>query len=134
VLFKLFLLFTLAPAIELAILIYAGTKLGTLNTLSIVILTALAGSILVRKEGLDVLNRFRLSLEGGIFPSEEIMDGAMILVAGALLLTPGFITDIIGLAFVLPASREMIKPLIKSYINRKFIALGRGSPGGPDWP
>ena len=133
-LFKLFLLFTIAPAIELAILIYAGTKLGTLNTLSIVILTALAGSILVRKEGLDVLNRFRASMQQGIFPSEEIMDGAMVLVAGTLLLTPGFITDIIGLAFVVPTGRTLIKPVIKGYINRKFINIHMGGPGGPQWP
>ena len=130
-LFKLFLLFTIAPAIELAILIYAGTQLGTLNTLSIVILTALAGSILVRKEGLDVLNRFRASMQQGMFPSEEIMDGAMILVAGALLLTPGFVTDLIGLAFVVPAGRQLIKPILKDYIKRRFITIQRG---GPQWP
>jgi UPF0716 protein FxsA len=134
VLFKLFLLFTLAPAIELALLIYTGTRLGTLNTLSIVILTALAGSILVRHEGLDVLRRFRANLEQGIFPSEEILDGAMVLVAGALLLTPGFITDVIGLAFVIPAGRDLIKPLIKDYIKRSFIEVHRGGPGGPQWP
>lgn len=131
---KLFLLFTLAPAIELAILIYAGTRLGTLNTLSIVILTALVGSIMVRHEGLDVLSRIRSNLETGVFPSEEILDGAMVLVAGALLLTPGFITDILGLSFVVPASRELIKPLIKKYIIEKFLVVHRGDPGGPRWP
>jgi len=133
-LFRLFLLFTLAPAIELGILIYAGTKIGALNTFAIVILTALAGSILVRHEGMDVINRFRSNLDQGIFPSEEIMDGAMVLVAGTLLLTPGFITDIMGLVFVIPSGRELIKPIIKNYIQRKFMIIRQKGPGGPDWP
>ena len=125
-LLKLFLLFTLAPTIELGLLIYAGTRIGTLNTISIVILTALAGSILVRHEGLSVLRRFQTNLAQGIFPSEEIIDGAMVLVAGALLLTPGFITDLIALMFVIPAGRDIIKPPLKRFIANKFIP-----PGGP---
>jgi len=133
-LFRLFLLFTLAPAIELGILIYAGTRIGALNTFAIVILTALAGSILVRHEGMGVINRFRSSLEQGIFPSEEIMDGAMVLVAGTLLLTPGFITDIMGLVFVIPVGRELIKPPIKNYLQRKFMVIRQEGPGGTNWP
>lgn len=130
-LFRLFLLFTIAPAIELAILIYAGSLIGTLNTLAIVILTALAGSILVRREGIEVMNRFRSNLQSGIFPSEEIMDGALVLVAGTLLLTPGFVTDILGLLLVVPTGREIIKPFIRNYIKRKFLVVHQG---GSPWP
>lgn len=133
-LFKLFLLFTIAPAIELGILIYAGSYIGALNTLVIVVLTALAGSILVRHEGIEVLRRFQANLYQGAFPSEEILDGAMVLVSGALLLTPGFITDIIGLMLVIPASRELIKPIIKKYIKGKLLVIHPPRDGGPDWP
>lgn len=132
--FRLFLLFTIAPAIELGILIYAGTFIGALNTLVIVILTALAGSILVRNEGIEVLRRFQTNLYHGIFPSEEILDGAMVLISGALLLTPGFITDIIGLMLVIPASRDIIKPIIMKYIKSKINTLQPPEDGGSQWP
>lgn len=127
---KLFALFTIAPIVELAVLIYAGKRIGIANTLSIVIITALAGSIMVRREGLSVISRFRMSLSEGRFPSEEILDGAMIVVAGALLLTPGFVTDIIGFSLVVPAGRELIKPPIKRFVREKFIII----PPGPKNP
>ncbi len=128
--FKLFALFTLAPLIELSVLMYASTRIGVLNTLSIVIVTAMVGSILVKREGISVINRFRMNLSGGRFPSEEILDGAMVVVSGALLLTPGFVTDIIGFALVIPATREILKQPIKKYIREKFIPV----PPRPDSP
>jgi len=130
-LLRLFLLFTIAPAVELALLIYAGTRIGTLNTISIVILTAILGSVLVRHEGLSVLSRFRTNLAQGVFPTEEIFDGALVLVSGTLLLTPGFITDLIGLLLVIPAGRDLIKPPLKRYLRSKFILV---PPGDSPWP
>ena len=118
--FKLFLLFTIIPVIELSILIKIGTLIGTLNTVMFVIFTAMAGAYLVRMEGLGVIYRFQQNMQEGRFPAEEILDGAMILVAGALLVTPGVATDIIGFLLVFPSSRRMIKISLRRYIERRI--------------
>ncbi|MFV1951304.1 MAG: FxsA family protein [Nitrospinota bacterium] len=118
--FRLFLLFTLLPVIELAILIKVGTVIGTLNTITLVIGTAVVGSFMVRKEGIGVIYRFQRNMREGIFPAEELIDGAMVLIAGALLVTPGFVTDIIGFLLVFPVSRRRIKILVRRHIEKKI--------------
>ncbi len=118
--FKLFLLFTIIPVIELTLLIEIGTLIGTLNTVILVIFTAVVGAYLVRMEGLGVIYRFQQNMQEGRFPGEEILDGAMILVAGALLVTPGVATDIIGFLLVFPSSRRMIKISLRRYIERRI--------------
>lgn len=118
--FKLFLLFTIIPVIELTILIKIGTLIGTLNTVLLVLFTAMAGAYLVRMEGMGVIYRFQQNMQEGRFPAEEILDGAMILVAGALLVTPGVATDIIGFLLVFPSSRRMIKISLRRYIERRI--------------
>ncbi len=121
--FKLFLLFTIIPVIELTILIKIGTLIGTLNTVMLVIFTAMAGAYLVRMEGLGVIYRFQQNMQEGRFPAEEILDGAMILVAGALLVTPGVATDIIGFLLVFPSSRRVIKISLRRYIERRISTI-----------
>ena len=116
--FKLFLIFSVIPVIELVLLIKVGSLIGTLNTISIVILTALIGAYMVKLEGIGVLYRMQRDMSQGIFPAEELMNGVMILVAGALLLTPGFFTDVLGFLMVFPASRGAIKKLLRRYIER----------------
>jgi UPF0716 protein FxsA len=118
--FKLFFLFTLIPVIELALLIEIGSKIGILNTVVIVILTAIIGAYMVRTEGMGVMYRIQQNMKDGMFPGEELISGAMILVAGALLLTPGFFTDIIGFLMVIPVSRKYIGDIIKKYIEKKM--------------
>ena len=118
--FKLFLIFALVPVIELAILIQVGSFIGGLNTVTIVILTALAGAYMVKLEGLGVMFRIQQNMQEGIFPGDEMINGAMILMAGALLLTPGFFTDVIGFLLVFPASRKFIKKAITPYIRKKM--------------
>ncbi len=122
-LFKLFLLFTIVPAIELALLITIGTRIGALNTIVIVLATGFIGAYMVRAEGLDVVRRLQRTMAEGAFPAEEILDGVMVLVSGALLITPGIMTDIIGFLMVIPRSREPIKRLIKIYLKGK-VYLG----------
>jgi UPF0716 protein FxsA len=117
--FKLFLIFTIVPVVELSTLIYVGSYIGTLNTIAIILLTAVVGAYMVRMEGLGVLYRIQRDLENGMFPAEELVNGALILVAGALLLTPGFFTDLAGFVMVFPASRELIKPPLKRYLSKK---------------
>ena len=118
--FKLFLVFALVPVIELAILIQVGSFIGGLNTVTIVILTALAGAYMVRLEGLGVMFRIQKNMQEGIFPGDEMINGAMILMAGALLLTPGFFTDVIGFLLVFPVSRKFIKKAVTPYIRKKM--------------
>ena len=118
--FKLFLIFSLIPVIELILLIQLGSYIGILNTVIIVILTALIGANMVRSEGTGVIVRIQKNMQDGIFPGDDLISGAMILVAGALLLTPGFFTDVIGFLFVIPFTREPVKKYIKGYIKKKM--------------
>jgi UPF0716 protein FxsA len=118
--FKLFLLFTIIPVVELALLIKIGSIIGTLNTIAIVIFTAIVGAYMVKSEGLGVMSRIQNNMQEGIFPGDELINGMMILVAGALLLTPGFFTDIIGFLMVFPFSRNFIKKISKRYIEKKM--------------
>jgi UPF0716 protein FxsA len=119
-LFRLFLLFAVIPVVELAILISVGQKIGVLNTVAVVILTAAVGAYMVRMEGLGVLSRIQKNLAEGAFPAEELIDGAMVLVAGALLLTPGFFTDVMGFLMVFPASRTVIKRWLRRYLEHRI--------------
>ena len=121
--FKLFLIFALVPVAELSVLIYVGSHIGTLNTITIILLTAVLGAYMVRLEGLGILYRVQTDLAKGIFPAEELINGAMILVAGALLLTPGFFTDIAGFLMVFPATRELLKPALKKYLKKRISGI-----------
>jgi UPF0716 protein FxsA len=120
--FYLFLIFVIVPVIELTLLIKVGSVIGTLNTITIILLTALIGAYLVRLEGLGVLYRIQKNMSEGIFPAEELINGVMILVAGALLLTPGFLTDLIGFMMVFPVSRNILKRIARRYIDRKMAS------------
>jgi UPF0716 protein FxsA len=117
--FKLFILFALIPVIELAILIKVGSHIGVGYTLLLVIGTAIVGAYLVRLEGFNIMQRFQRNVNEGIFPAEEIFDGAMILVSGALLLTPGLVTDITGFLLVFPPSRKIIKGYLKTFVKAR---------------
>jgi UPF0716 protein FxsA len=117
--FKLFILFAIIPVIELAILIKVGSIIGVGYTILLVIGTAMIGAYLVRLEGLNIMLRFQKNMSEGIFPTEEIFDGAMVLVSGALLLTPGLVTDVTGFALVFPPSRKVIKGYLKSFVKAR---------------
>ncbi len=103
---RLFLLFLLVPLCEIALFIQVGGAIGLGLTLAIVILTAVLGAALVRSQGLLVLSELRDSLHDLKDPTEPLAHGAMILFSGALLLTPGFLTDTIGLSMMVPAVRS----------------------------
>lgn len=118
--FKLFLIFAVIPVIELAIFIKVGSFIGVTNTIIIVILTAMIGAYMVRLEGFGVMTRMQNNMQQGIFPADELISGIMILIAGALLLTPGFFTDILGFLMVFPLSRNHITKLVKQYLEKKI--------------
>jgi UPF0716 protein FxsA len=116
VLLKLFLAFTIIPFIEIYLLIKIGTYLGAFNTVVIVILTAFLGALLARYQGFQTMLRVRQSLERGEMPAEELLDALLILLAGIVLLTPGFLTDLAGLMILIPATRVMFK----GWLRKKF--------------
>lgn len=94
---RLFLLFLIVPAVELALLLQIGRWIGLWPTIGLIFATALAGSFLARREGMATWRAFRQRLAEGKLPGRELIDGVLILLAGALLITPGVLTDLLGL-------------------------------------
>ncbi|MFQ3192543.1 MAG: UPF0716 protein FxsA [Paraglaciecola sp.] len=106
--FKLFLLFAILPIVEIAILINVGEQIGGWYTVGIVILTAFAGAHLVRQQGLSTLMQAQQKMQAGTMPGQEMAEGLLLVIAGVLLVTPGFITDAIGFLLSLPMTRPLI--------------------------
>jgi UPF0716 protein FxsA len=124
----LFLLFLLVPLIEIALFIQVGGWIGLWPTLAIVVATAVAGTILVRSQGSQALARLRRSFDELRDPTENLAHGAMILFSGALLLTPGFFTDAVGFALLVPQFRAF---LIQQLRKRMHVQTVVG--GNPHW-
>ncbi len=106
---KLFLVFLIVPLIEMALLLQIGAHIGIWMTLCIIVGTAILGASLAHQEGLKTWWRLQGKLAHGVIPDEELLDALMILVAGALLLTPGFLTDTTGFLLLFPGTRRVIK-------------------------
>lgn len=114
-----FLLFALVPLIEIALFIQVGGVIGLWPTLGIVVTTAVAGAVLMRRQGRAALDRLQADLRRGADPGAALVQGAAILVAGVLLLTPGFFTDALGLALLFPPSRAiLIRLLLRGAVLR----------------
>lgn len=128
-LLRLFLLFTVIPLVELYLLIRLGTYLGVLDTLAVVIATGIVGGLLARSQGLAVLNRIRMELDEGRIPAESLFDGVMILVAGILLITPGLLTDGLGLCLLIPWTRQVLKLWLQQKVQGK---VSKGEIGGQE--
>ncbi len=120
---KLILLFTLVPIIELYVLIEAGTQIGVWPTIGLIFLTGVAGAYLARSQGFQLINRIQNDLNAGRVPAGEMLDGAMILAGGLLLLTPGFCTDLFGFTLLTPATRLLFKGWLKKWLEKK-VARG----------
>jgi UPF0716 protein FxsA len=105
----LVLLFILVPLAELYVIIQVGQAFGALNTIALLIVISAVGAWLAKREGLNVWRRFQRQVESGSVPGKEIADGVMILFAGALLMSPGFLTDLLGIALLLPPVRAVIR-------------------------
>ena len=116
-LLKLFLAFTLIPVIEIYLLIKIGGHIGAAKTALLVIATGFAGAYLARMQGLQTMLKVRLSLQQGQLPTEELLDAVLIFVAGVVLLTPGFITDAVGLLLLIPETRFYAKRFIRKRLE-----------------
>ena len=118
---KIFILiFILVPVAELGVLLFSGQTIGVWPTLILLIVTGLLGSYLAKKQGINTIRKVQEQIQFGRVPGNEILDGLCVLFGGILLLSPGFLTDILGLVLLLPFTRTLIKPFILKLI-RKWI-------------
>ena len=129
------------PLLEIAVFIEVGDRLGLWNTLAVVILTAFIGTWLLRIQGLATLARARGQIDQGVLPTSELFDGLCLLFAGALLLTPGFVTDTVGFALFVPQLRNLLRQWLGKRLELSMTGStlhgssghrhsGPGSPGG----
>lgn len=124
----LFVVFLLVPLLEIYLLLEVGGIIGVGWTIFAVVFTAVLGAALVRMQGFATVNRIRSQMDQGQLPAVELFEGLFLLVAGALLLTPGFFTDAIGFACLTPPFRRAV---IHYLIRRGTIVHTRSGPGGP---
>ena len=116
----IFLLFIFVPIIEITIFISIGSNIGILNTIAIILITALVGIFLVRKKGINLLFNAQRNMAQGIMPTEEIKGGIFLLISGLLLITPGFFTDCIGFAMFLKPVQNFIAQKAKNYFKSRM--------------
>lgn len=121
---RLILLFTMVPLIELAILFKLNQYVGLGYTLGIVIFTGVLGAYLAKSQGNQILFRIRTEMGEGRMPGDELINGLCVLIGGAMLLTPGILTDTTGFILVLPGTRHLVKVFIKNKL-RKMIDEGK---------
>ena len=119
---KLFLAFTIIPIIEIYLLIEIGSIFGALTAITLVILTGFLGAFMARMQGLQTLFRIQESLREGRMPSGELLDALLIIIAGVVLLTPGFLTDSAGFLLLIPTTRNSIISWLQRQIERRYMS------------
>ncbi|WP_428909360.1 FxsA family protein [Niallia sp. Krafla_26] len=123
------LLFILIPALEITVLLLSGKTIGIWPTFLLIVLTGVFGAYLAKKQGLNTMRNLQRQFQNGIFPNEEIVNGVCILIGGIMLLSPGFITDLIGLILLIPFTRTIVKPflmkMLQKWVNRRSITIIR---------
>ncbi len=117
-------LFIVVPIAELYVIIQIGGLIGVGPTIALLLADALLGSLLLRHQGRGAWERFNKAVAERRFPGREVADGLLIAIGGTLLLAPGFITDIVGLIFLIPPTRAIVRHLLKGVVGRRFIVMG----------
>ena len=125
--FWLLLLFFTVPLVEIYVLLEVGGVIGALPTVGLVVLTAVIGAGLIRAQGLATLGRVQAELDRGELPAVGIVEGFLLLVAGALLLTPGFVTDTLGFLVLIPPLRRRA---IEASLEKRLMSVGGSAPPG----
>jgi UPF0716 protein FxsA len=129
--FLLVLIFIVVPIAELALLIQVGQAIGVWWTIALLIADSILGSLLMRSQGRAAWRRFNVALQAGRPPAREVIDGVLVIFGGALLLTPGFISDILGVVLLLPPTRAVVRGiLVRRFADRLIASATRGAPVG----
>ncbi len=123
---KLFILFAILPIIEIAILVNVGEVIGGWNTVLLVILSAFIGAYLVRQQGFSTLMQAQTKMQSGTVPGQEMAEGLLLVIAGVLLVTPGFVTDILGFVLCLPVTRPLIAKNLLKHMAVKVVSAQQG--------
>lgn len=123
----LFVLFILGPILELVVIIQVGQILGLWPTVALLVGLSLLGAVLVKREGLKAWWRFNHTVQAGRVPAVEVVDGALVLLGGALLVTPGFLTDALGFVLIVPVTRSMVRRFLRK--RTRLLMVGAAGPG-----
>jgi UPF0716 protein FxsA len=125
-------LFILVPLAELYVILKVGDAIGALWTIALLAADSVLGSLLLRAQGRTVWRRFNENLAAGRMPHREVLDGVLVIFGGAFLVTPGFLTDVVGLALLIPPTRALVRRLVARRLGRR-VAVGvvGGQPGEP---
>lgn len=115
------LLFVVVPVLELAVIIQVGSAIGVLNTVALLLLSGLLGGWLMKREGLGVVRRIQRTANEGRVPGTELVDAFLILFGGALMLAPGFLTDLFGLSLMLPPVRAVLRAALRKRFEARVI-------------
>jgi UPF0716 protein FxsA len=111
----LVLLFVVAPLVELAVFVQVAQSIGLLETIALLVAVSFVGVVIVRHQGLGVWRRVREQLQQGNLPAAELVNGLLILIAGVLLILPGFVSDVIGLLLLLPPTRAIVRGVLQRH-------------------
>jgi len=117
-------LFVVVPLVEIYVLIQIGQVIGAWTTILLLVADSVLGGYLIKREGSRAWQALRAALQSHKMPARELADGALILIGGTLLLTPGFLTDVVGFFLILPFTRPVARRLLTEFITKKFL-------GGP---
>ena len=129
----LLLLFILVPIAELYVIIQVGEAIDVWWTIALLIADSVLGSVLMRSQGRAAWRRFNEAVRAGRVPAREVLDGALVIFGGALLLTPGFISDILGAVLLVPPTRAVVRRVLSRRLGRRMIVT-MTSPRGPRRP
>jgi UPF0716 protein FxsA len=121
-LLPLLLLFIVVPIVELYVILQVGQAIGVLPTIAILVADSVLGSVLMRSQGRAVWRRFNEALAAGRPPAREVLDGALVIFGGALLLTPGFVTDVTGVLLLLPPTRAVVRGVLVRRLGGRVVA------------
>jgi UPF0716 protein FxsA len=130
------LLFIVIPMVEIYVAVLVGHAIGALNTIGLLVLLSILGVWLTKHEGLGVISRIRRQLESGQMPTNELIDGGLVLAGGIMLIAPGFVTDALGLLLLFPPTRIVARSILKKRFQGRVTYYGpppgSGRLDGPD--
>lgn len=123
--------FVILPILEIYVIIQVGQVIGPWWTILLLIADSILGSWLIKHEGRRAWRALTTTIQSGRMPSAELADGALILVGGTLMVSPGFVTDVFGILLILPVTRPLARRLLGSYLSRRLLDARRSGPDGP---